>query len=135
MAHHVVEPGGQDLHEPGDVGVEREAPGTRTNVVTVGESDIDHGASLDLHPYEENVTHLRRMIRTGNGDTQYMNHGRNRTNVVVIPFQRTSTEQVQVQADDQLIEDLRSGRITDSSPVHPVVRLLARWRRSLLTVS
>jgi hypothetical protein len=61
--------------------------------------------------------------------------GRTRTNVITIPRQRTSSEQARIQADDQLIEDLRAGRITDSSPVHPVVRMLARWRRSLLTVS
>jgi hypothetical protein len=61
--------------------------------------------------------------------------GRTRTNVIAIPLQRTCSEQAQIQDDDQLIEDLRAGRITDTSPVHPVVRLLARWRRSLLAVS
>ena len=58
--------------------------------------------------------------------------GRTRTNVIALPLQRRSSEHEQIQADDQLIEDLRAGRITDISPVHPVVRLLARWRRSLL---
>jgi hypothetical protein len=61
--------------------------------------------------------------------------GGTRTNVIVLPRQRMSDEQVQIQADDLLIEDLRAGRITDFTPVHPVVRLLARWRRSLLTMS
>ena len=74
------------------------------------------------------------MISGPNADTQSMTKaaGRTRTNVIAIPLQRTSSEQMQIQADDLLIEDLRAGRITDSSPVHPVVRLLARWRRSLL---
>ncbi len=58
-----------------------------------------------------------------------------RTNVIAIPRQRASAEQVQIHADDLLIEDIRTGRVTDVSPVHPVVRLLARWRRSLLAVS
>ncbi|MDT7615915.1 MAG: hypothetical protein QOF00_3362 [Pseudonocardiales bacterium] len=39
-----------------------------------------------------------------------------------------------VLADDRLVEAVRSGCITDASPVHPVFRLLARWRRQVLTV-
>ncbi len=77
------------------------------------------------------------MIFGPNADTKSMDKaaGRTRTNVIAIPLQRTSPEQAQIHADDQLIEDLRAGYIHDSSPVHPVVRLLARWRRSLLAVS
>ena len=58
-----------------------------------------------------------------------------RTNVIFLPRQRMSDEQVRIQADDLLIEDIRAGRVNDFSPVHPVVRLLARWRRNLLSVS
>ncbi len=74
------------------------------------------------------------MIHGCCADTKSMSKvaGRTRTNVIALPLQRASSAQDQIQADDQLIEDLRAGRITDISPVHPVVRLLARWRRSLL---
>jgi hypothetical protein len=58
-----------------------------------------------------------------------------RTNVIAIPRQRMSAEQVQIRADDLLIEDLRAGRVTDISPVPHVIRLLARWRRTLLVLS
>lgn len=83
------------------------------------------------------VTHLRCKIRRGSGDIHYMNQaaGRTRSNVIAIPLRRRFPEQAQIQADDRLIEALRSGSITNISPVHPVVRLLARWRRSLLAVS
>lgn len=60
--------------------------------------------------------------------------GGTRRNVITIPRQRMSAEQAQIQADDRLIEELRAGRIYDSSAAHPVIRLLARWRRHLLCV-
>jgi hypothetical protein len=77
------------------------------------------------------------MISGLSADTKSMDQaaGRTRTNVIAIPRLRASSEQAQIQADDQLIEDLRAGRITDTSREHPVVRLLARWRQSLLAVS
>jgi hypothetical protein len=77
------------------------------------------------------------MIYVPNADTTGMNKaaGRTRSNVIAIPLQRRSSEQAQIRADDQLIEDLRAGRVTDFSPVHPVVRMLARWRRNLLAMS
>ena len=49
-----------------------------------------------------------------------------------IPRQRRSPEHNAVLDDDRLIEDIRHGRITDSSPVHPLVRMLARWRRQVM---
>ena len=45
-----------------------------------------------------------------------------------IPRQRTSPDLDQVFADDRLIEDLRSGRITEDNCDCGLTCLLVRWR-------
>ena len=58
-----------------------------------------------------------------------------RTNVIALSRRRGAADRIRIEADDRLIEEIRAGRVTDASPVHPVARMLARWRRDLLAVS